>query len=106
MREEEIRVGDRLRIREWDDMAAEFGIRDGEIQCDATFIPEMKELCGMPFTVKDIIQDPRRHYRRYRPEEDGFAYRIITAHMLEPIGKESEEIIPGPAEDLFGFLFQ
>lgn len=102
MREEEIRVGDRLRIREWDDMAAEFGIRDGEIQCDATFVQGMKRLCGMPFTVKDI-RGTERYYSRYESEEDGFAAWIITAHMLEPI---EEEVIPEPSEDLFGFLFQ
>ena len=105
MREEEIRVGDRLRIRDWDDMADEFGIRNGEIQCDATFTQGMKRLCGMPFTVKNI-QDTYRPFKKYRSEEDGFAGWIITAHMLEPIGKEDEEIIPGPSEDLFGFLFQ
>lgn len=102
MREEEIRVGDRLRIREWDDMADEFGIRNGEIQCDATFVQGMKRLCGMPFTVKDI-RDTDRHYRKYRSEEAGFFGWIIKAHMLEPI---EEEVIPEPSEDLFGFLFQ
>ena len=34
-------VGDKVRIREWDDMVAEFGLEDNEIPCRATFIEDM-----------------------------------------------------------------
>ena len=43
------------RIRQWDDMAAEFGIDGfGGIMCDGIFTPEMKDLCGLRFTIKGV----------------------------------------------------
>lgn len=103
MRDSEIMIGKTYRVREWDDMADEFGIRDGEIQCDASFIKSMKPLCGMIFTVKSMRDSNFGCYRIYEPEEPGFESWIITAHMLEPI---EEEVVPEPSEDLFGFLLQ
>lgn len=62
MRLEDIRVGDVLRIRDWDDMALEFGEKDGNqgkiiLTYLACFITPMKYLCGRTFTVSDISPD-------------------------------------------------
>ena len=55
MKLENIRPGDRLRIRLWEDMEAEFGLDDdGYIPCELFFAPEMKCLCGREFTVASI----------------------------------------------------
>ena len=48
-------VGDKVRIREWDDMVAEFGLEeDNEIPCRATFIEDMREYCGREYTIDGI----------------------------------------------------
>lgn len=47
-------VGDHVRIRTWDDMEQEFGSTDNEIDCGCVFVKEMRPLCGMEFTIKEI----------------------------------------------------
>ena len=52
------KVGDRVRIREWDDMEKEFGLDDfGDIKCSGPFTSEMEEFCGRVGTVCGFIQD-------------------------------------------------
>lgn len=49
------KVGDKLRIREWDDMLEEYGENYGGIACMFLFTNEMRDMCGKVFTVKEII---------------------------------------------------
>lgn len=43
-------VGDRVRIRDWDDMASEFGVdEDGEIPCKYIFAQSMRDFCGQEY---------------------------------------------------------
>lgn len=45
-------VGDRVRIRDWDDMASEFGVdEDGEISCKYIFAQSMRDFCGQEYTI-------------------------------------------------------
>ena len=93
MRDEEIEIGDKLRIREWDDMENEFG-KDvlGRIRTRARFLPKMRELCGSPFTVAD----KRNYFADGVPEVALWVYAssedcetinhstfLITSDMLE-----------------------
>ena len=53
------KVGDRVKIRQWDDMVKEFGLTDdGYIPftktCDITFTNYMKHLCGRTATITSI----------------------------------------------------
>lgn len=53
------KVGDRVRIRQWDDMVKEFGLTvDGHIPftktCSTTFMDDMKYLCGRTATITSI----------------------------------------------------
>lgn len=88
MREEDIHIGDRLRIRQWDDMVSEFGLDSyGDILCHALFTDTMRDdfhLCGQPFTVTGMSKS-ERGFMKYKSQE-GCPY-IITADMLEPINK-------------------
>lgn len=88
-------VGDRVRIRDWDDMAAEFGVDEYEgIPCDATFIPEMRHLCGLEFVVSNVRElQPNRY--RYETEDPEFADWRISGDMLEPAEPEPDEGIAG-----------
>ena len=45
------KVGDKVRVREWDDMAKEFGSDKRKIFCRCSFVDYMKPLCGKVFTV-------------------------------------------------------
>ena len=48
-------VGDKVQIREWDDMENEFGLDfDGDINCRFTFTKNMKTYCGQTLIIKDM----------------------------------------------------
>lgn len=51
----EFKIGDKVRIRNWEDMAEEFGTReDGHIPCNKTFTQGMKHLCGKEFEITEL----------------------------------------------------
>lgn len=87
MRPEDIIIGDRLRVREWEDMAEEFGYEGDEIACDLTFTQDMEYMCGMPFTVEAISSDMRRFFSKEGIEE----HWSISADMLEPLEADQSE---------------
>lgn len=84
-RKPRFQIGETVRIRQWDDMEAEFGLcPDDIIRPDGVgvcFNRFMQVLCGRLFTIKDI--------RRYR---NTFSYYFIenvegwhiVEYMLEP----------------------
>lgn len=48
-------VGDKVLIRDWDDMKKEFGIdKDGDIGCTPCFCTSMKEFCNKILTINGI----------------------------------------------------
>ena len=53
----EFNVNDRVKVRQWDDMASEFGIdRDGNIMTIG-FVTYMAHLCGRTATITRKIND-------------------------------------------------
>lgn len=108
MRDEDIHVGDRLRIRQWEDMELEFGLSGtGSIKCVCGFVKEMRYLCGRPFTIK--AQEERRGHDAYLSEErEEFCRKApggrwkISADMLEPA--PSIEIEPFTDNELENLL--
>lgn len=89
-------VGDVLRIKQWQDMADEFGTIGGDICCHAEFVQDMRYLCGETFTVKDIINDAVFGYQ-YRSVENiegtrsgGAGIWFISEDMLEPYVEDME----------------
>ena len=56
-------VGDKVRIREWDDMVAEFGLEeDNAIPCRAAFVEDMREYCGREYTIDGIYGEESDSY--------------------------------------------
>lgn len=56
------KVGDRVRIRQWDDMVKEFGLIDGYSipftkTCKTMFVDDMKHLCGRTAIITSINYD-------------------------------------------------
>jgi hypothetical protein len=85
MRIEDIHVGNRVRFRQWDDMAAECGLHSsGNIMTHYVFTAEMRYLCGQEFVVADAI-GPRIDL------EDHPLYYMISADMLEPVSTWMDE---------------
>lgn len=113
MRQSDIKVGDVLRVRQWEDMAAEFGAdshgnicssyrkEDGQTSVEI-FYKGMRDLCGKTFTVT-TIHNYINFMSNYGAKEPEFGGRSIEAWMLEPIGSD-EEIEPEEPDTLIGFL--
>ena len=56
--EPKFRVGELVRIRQWDDMEKEFGTRStGSVNCKCHFTVNMKPLCGKYAEIKDLRVD-------------------------------------------------
>lgn len=93
----EFHVGDKCRIRQWEDMEAEFGLNvAGNIQCKFRFTNPMRPLCGRSFTISAISGGD---YYSEEGTEDGWN---ISADMLELIEDDSDEPIEVP--DFLAFL--
>lgn len=71
------KVGDKVVVREWDEMAREFGTDNaGDIDTPKyCFVKEMKHLCGQTLTIESISCD---HYRAVGK------WLIFTDEMLMP----------------------
>ena len=87
-------IGDVCRIRQWDDMVAEFGTLNpygdtSYINVPGLFTPEMRYLCGMTFTIKGEEGGFLLSYEglENRPSISGHHSGLwrITEGMLEPI---------------------
>lgn len=113
MKDMEISVGDRLRVRSWESMAAEFGTDDDgwAICCRFKFMREMMNICGEPFTVKEIADGigGRAYLSEEGTEMIGCEYTwrpkgwLISADMLEPY-TEDEELEGVSVDSLFDML--
>ena len=92
-------VGDKVKIREWDDMVEDYGYEDGDpdiIACKGIFLSSMKPLCGMQFTIHRIFgsqseerdvavsfeEEPKELYGRHGNPDEKF---MITTAMIEPV---------------------
>ena len=98
MKLEDIHIGDTVRIREWEDMASEFGCNRDVIKCRFQFIKEMKELCGKEFVVTEISYDGKVYFN----DGDIWWGWNISADMLEPVF--SVEIEPFTDNELESLL--
>lgn len=75
------KVGDKVRIRLWDDMAKKFGVNDGDIyMTGCCFFEEMKQYCGKTYEVfnRDSV------YYILRTENEVLNY-FFTDGMLEDV---------------------
>ena len=90
----DVNPGDLVRIRDWDDMKAEYGIGElGSIDCKFHFASGMRYLCGEEFTVEEVFGDGSI---RLSPKLEWH----ISLDMIEPVGAESSEQEPNTEEFL------
>ena len=80
------KVGDKVRVRQWDDMAKEFGVdSSGAIDKSPYFIGAMRQYCGQVLTIEGI---------------NAFGYYLVEEciwkfcdEMFEPVSKENTIVI-------------
>ena len=106
--DQEFKVGDLVRIREWDEMAEFYGTDaygDIDVNEDVMFVGDMKCLCGTESTIESI--DSYCDAPRYLFDNEKLNKWIITGEMLEHVQNQNdsyaEEI--GSAEFLDIVLF-
>ena len=78
----EFKVGDRVRIRGWDDMRKEFGGTTTCINVPYSFTEDMRPLCGAVATIKEIWGDNSVKLGNWNAA--GGAGWSFTTDMLEP----------------------
>lgn len=82
-------VGDRVVIREWDDMEEEYGLTfSSDINCNCIFAKGMRYLCGREFTIKAL--DERDGSVEFEEDND-WNYHI---DMIRPVFHYKDLNIP------------
>lgn len=92
MKDEDIHVGDVVRIRSFEDMKSEFGVdQHGHIHGDYNvwFGDGMKALCGSVFTVTEYRNGEYRSVEGIEDCDDGSNWSI-SAWMLEPYNDDKD----------------
>lgn len=92
------KVGDKVRVREWNDMLKECGGNDHAISCTCIFADYMKPLCGKVFTVTEV----KTGYS-YRLDGDAWGWSF-SDDMLYPAityREYTKENFPGDVYDGF-----
>lgn len=76
-----MKIGDKVKIRQWDDMVNEFGLdkEDAIVIKGLGFIDDMKFWCGQTLTISEVLDDGS-----YRMEEDVDGYRWCEEMFEEP----------------------
>ena len=69
------KVGDKVKVRKWSDMALDFGVDDdGDIKMPVYFIKDMEQFCGKIVTIKEccVDLDNEEYYEIIEDTEQGF----------------------------------
>ena len=94
-------VGDKVTIRQWDDMAAEFGLdRFGDIKVPkACFTESMRKYCGKTLTIV--------HVNRYTsPKFDSYFFDGTSVVFSSPMFEQSKPQSVPPSSLTFDSLLQ
>ena len=84
--EPKFKVGELVRIRQWDDMEKEFGLTMlGSIRCRCCFADGMKPLCGKYAEIKDLLVDGIVHLRFFNCDDsvENWNYSIDMIEKVE-----------------------
>ena len=79
------KVGELVRIRQWDDMVKEFGTKDtGSVICKCYFTVAMKPLCGKYAEIKDLRADDIVFLRFFNCEKEEKCW-LYSTDMIEKV---------------------
>ena len=112
------KVGDKVRVRQWDDMVKEFGELFSDID-RCLFKNEMKKYCGTVVTIEKVVNEYERYlieedYKNWYWTDDMFEpYKVTLARQADFIDKEAysklikqlekQPIIFAPKSSIDGF---
>lgn len=75
-------VGDKVRVRAWDDMEKEFGLdANGNIKCRCWFTEQMRDLCGKIVQIERVSTQ----FETYGIKDD---FHIFADDMLEDVADD------------------
>lgn len=77
----EFKVGDRVRIKTWEQMEKEFGVKFGDIPCKCIFTENMQHLCGRTATISSI-DEYRVKLTNWSDDNDTRRW-VISTDMIE-----------------------
>lgn len=117
------KVGDKVRVRQWDDMVKEYGFIDSverDIYIpDCTFVNSMKKFCGSVVTISNIVSNNNRYLIKeddhlwYWTDDMFEPYKVTLARQADFIDKEAysklikqlekQPIIFAPKSSIDGF---
>ena len=91
-------IGQKVRVKSWDQMAKEYGVTDGTINTPSSFIPDMRCFCGKIYKIKAIYDPVHNIYdlETITGDEDvneELLYYCWDEVMLEPITGDLEIMI-------------
>lgn len=92
------KVADKVRVREWDDMAKEFSSNEAIIFCECSFMDCMKPLCSKVFTV---IAARGTHSYSLDGEASGWVFSDDMLYPAITYREYMQENYPDDADDLF-----
>lgn len=103
------KVGDVVRIRDWDDLVVEFGEGDCDIPCPFTFISEMIVFCGKEYVVSKIRDSGDRYDGEpvqqlyFEDRGDDIGQYSISGQMVELVIEEEapDDIVVPDIGNLF-----
>lgn len=83
--EPKFKVGELVRIRQWDDMVKEFGTTSiGSVDCKCQFTTKMKPLCGKYAEIKDLRVDDIVFLHFFNCEKEDKCWSYST-DMIEKV---------------------
>lgn len=93
-------VGDKVTIRQWDDMESEFGLDEyGEIKVPKRFTKSMKQYCGQTLPIVYVT-------RHVPPFFDSYCLEGSTAIFSSPMFEQSKPQSVPPSSLSFDSLLQ
>lgn len=94
---DDYKVGDKVKIRQWDDMEKEFWLdTNGNIDCMEDFVSQMKEFCWKTLTISSVMPD----YFKVRETHWDFSTDMFEKEYIADLPKQpSEPVAVTPSFD-------
>ena len=103
------KVGDKVKVRKWSDMALEFGVDDdGDIKMPVYFIKDMEQFCGKIVTIKsrNVSLDEEEYYDIMEDIEQAFCFSddMFEDELTVPIllGVDIFNLVKGLSDKFLG----
>lgn len=94
------KIGDKVRVRKWDDMEKEFGLdNDGDIKCRFCFAKSMRKYCGNVYTIISLFNGYTLDGGK------GIGNWTFTDAMLEPVC-DSKIVITQDGKETLARLYE